>query len=121
MPGSFQSLLKEYSDKSSWSFKTSFWKKIYPKNSKIAMTIFQTQGFLWFWDFLLEYPKTIKFRDFQGSLTWKKLFMAVFEFIGQFFFQNDIYKLQEVFSEHEIRVFLEKGLGSFQAFLILQI
>jgi hypothetical protein len=30
-------------------------------------------------------------------------------------------KLQEVFSEHGIRVFIENGLGSFQAFLNLQI
>jgi hypothetical protein len=46
---------------------------------------------------------------------------AVFEFNGQFFFQNDVFKLQEVFSELEIRVFLENILGSFQSFLILQI
>jgi hypothetical protein len=31
------------------------------------------------------------------------------------------FKLQEVFSEHGIRVFLENGLGRFQAFLILLI
>jgi hypothetical protein len=47
--------------------------------------------------------------------------MAVFELIGLFFFQNYVFKLQEVFSEHRIRVFNEKGLGSFQTFLILQI
>jgi hypothetical protein len=29
-----------YSEISSWSLKTSFWKKIYPKNSKIVMTVF---------------------------------------------------------------------------------
>jgi hypothetical protein len=34
------------------------------------------------------------------------------------FLQNKIFKL---FSEHEIRVFLEKRLGSFQTFLFLQI
>jgi hypothetical protein len=45
---------------------------------------------------------------------------AIFEFVGQFFFQNDAFKLQEVFSELEIRVFLENGLGSFQALLIFQ-
>jgi hypothetical protein len=28
--------------------------------------------------------------------------------------QNDVFKLQEDFSEHGIRVFLENGLGSFQ-------
>jgi hypothetical protein len=47
--------------------------------------------------------------------------MTVFEFIGQVFFQNDVLKLEEVFSELEIRVFLENGLGSFQTFFILQI
>jgi hypothetical protein len=60
----------------------------------------------------------MKFRDLQGSLTWKKFFMTVFEFIGQLFFQNDNFKLQEVFSEHEIRVFFEKGLENFQTFII---
>jgi hypothetical protein len=47
--------------------------------------------------------------------------MATFEFVGQFFFQNNVFQLQENFSEHEIRVFLENGLGSFQTYLILQI
>jgi hypothetical protein len=46
--------------------------------------------------------------------------MTIFEFIGQFLFQIDVY-LQEVFPEHGIRVFIENGLGSFQKFLILQI
>jgi hypothetical protein len=40
MSGSFQSLPKEDSEKSSWSLKTSFWKKIYPINSKTVLTIF---------------------------------------------------------------------------------
>jgi hypothetical protein len=56
-------------------------------------------------------PKTLKARRFgkrpQG--------------IGQSFFQKDVFKLQEVFSELEIRVFLVNGLESFQTFLILQI
>jgi hypothetical protein len=46
--------------------------------------------------------------------------MAIFEFVVQFFFKNDVFKPQEVFSVLEIRVFLENGLGSFQTFLILQ-
>jgi hypothetical protein len=45
--------------------------------------------------------------------------MTVFELIGKYFFQSDVFKLQEVFSGHGIRVFIENGLGSFQAFLIL--
>jgi hypothetical protein len=44
-----------------------------------------------------------------------------FEFIGQFFFQNDVFELQQDFSELDTSVFLENKLGSFQAFLILQI
>jgi hypothetical protein len=72
-------------------------------------------------NFLLGCPKTMKFRDLQRSLAWEKIFMAVFAFIGQFFFQNNVFKLQEIFSELEIIVFIENGLGSFQPFLILQI
>jgi hypothetical protein len=41
---------------------------------------------------------------YREAFTWEKFFMTVFEFIGQFFFQNDVFKLQEVFSEHEIRL-----------------
>jgi hypothetical protein len=47
--------------------------------------------------------------------------MSIFEFIGRFYFQNDVLKLQKVFSELGIRVFFENELGSFQEFLILQI
>jgi hypothetical protein len=47
--------------------------------------------------------------------------MTVVEFTGQFLFQIDVFKFQEVFSELEIRVFLENELGSFQTFLILKI
>jgi hypothetical protein len=64
---------------------------------------------------LFGYPKTIKFKDLLGSLTWKKFFMTVFEFIGQFFVQNDVFKLQEVFSDHGIRI--EKGLEASRHFL----
>jgi hypothetical protein len=45
----------------------------------------------------------------------------IFQFVGQFFFHNDVFKLQKDFSELGIRVFLDNGLGSFQTFLILQI
>jgi hypothetical protein len=38
---------------------------------------------------------------------------------GKLFFQNDVFKLQEDFSDHGVRAFLEKGLESFQTFLIL--
>jgi hypothetical protein len=71
--------------------------------------------------FLFGYPKTIKFRDLQCNLTGKKFYFDRFCFIGQFFFEHDIFKLQEVFSECGIRALLEKGLVSFQIFLILQI
>jgi hypothetical protein len=49
-----------------------------------------------------------------------KIFITIFEFVGQFFLQNDVLKLQEDFSEHGIRVFLENRLESFQKFRILQ-
>jgi hypothetical protein len=55
------------------------------------------------------------------TLTCKKLFMTIFDCTGQFYFQNDVFKFQAVFSELEIKVFLENGLGSFQAFHILQL
>jgi hypothetical protein len=58
------------------------------------------------WDFYLGFPKTMEFRDLQGSLTQKIFFITVFEFIGQFFFQNYVFKFQEVFSDHEIREFI---------------
>jgi hypothetical protein len=55
----------------------------------------------------------MKFRDLQGSLSWEKFSMTVFEFIGHFFLQNEVFVLQEVFSELEIRVFLENDAESF--------
>jgi hypothetical protein len=63
------------------------------------MRIFQTQGILWFWDFLLGYPKT------------------VFEFIGQFFFKNDIFKLQKVFQSMESEYFLGSDFEASRNFL----
>jgi hypothetical protein len=47
--------------------------------------------------------------------------MAIFEFVVQFFFQNNVFKLQEVFSELDIRVVLDNEDGSFRTFLIFQI
>jgi hypothetical protein len=48
---------------------------------------------------------------------WKpfrlKNFMTIFVFVAQFFFPNCVLKLQEVFSEHGIRLFFENRLGSF--------
>jgi hypothetical protein len=39
------------------------------------------------------------------------------KFVGLIFFQNDVYKLQEDFSEYGIRVFLERGLEASRHFL----
>jgi hypothetical protein len=39
-------------------------------------------------------------------------------FIGQFFFQHDVFKLQEVFLKHGIRVCIDNGLGSFQTLIV---
>jgi hypothetical protein len=66
------------------------------------------ENFSWFRDFLLGFSKTMKFRELQLSLAREKVSMTIFEFIAQFYFQNYAFKLQEVFSEIEIRVFLEK-------------
>jgi hypothetical protein len=50
-------------------------------------------------------------KEFQnyGDPYGRKIFMNIFEFVGQFFFQNDVFKLQEDLSERGIRVFLEKA------------
>jgi hypothetical protein len=58
-----RNILIPRSEKTSWSSKTSFWNKNCPKNSKMAMKIFQAKGFPWFWGFLLGYARTMKFRD----------------------------------------------------------
>jgi hypothetical protein len=71
---------------------------------------------VWIW-----HPSSIDFRDLQGGLTCEKFFMTNFEISVQFYFQNDILKLEKISSMLGIRVFLENGFGSFQAFLILQI
>jgi hypothetical protein len=47
--------------------------------------------------------------------------MTIREFIRHFYFQNDVFKLQEVFSELEIRLFFENEPKSVQALLILLI
>jgi hypothetical protein len=39
--------------------------------------------------------------------------MIIFELVGQFFFQNDIFKFQKGFSELGNRVILENGIRSF--------
>jgi hypothetical protein len=67
---------------------------------------------------VLEYPSK-KSQNNGNPYTWT-IFMPIFEFVGQFFFQNDVHKLQEDFSEVGIRVFLENGLASLQTFLTLQ-
>jgi hypothetical protein len=75
----------------------------------MVMKIFQALGFPWVRDFLIGYPRSMKFRDLQGNLMWEKLFITIFEFIGQFFFQNYVFAIQEVFSELGIRVFLDNS------------
>jgi nucleoside permease NupC len=54
-----------------------------------------------------------------SDLENNKILMNIFVFVGQFFFQNDVFKFQEVFSELGIRVFFANGLGSFHTFLII--
>jgi hypothetical protein len=64
---------------------------------------------------VLGYPSK-KSQYHRNPYAWK-IVMTIFEFVGQFYFQNDVFKLQEDFSEHGIREFLENGLGNFQTFL----
>jgi hypothetical protein len=45
----------------------------------------------------------MRLRNLRGSLTRKKFFMTIFEFIGQFYLERDVFKLQEAFSKLEIR------------------
>jgi ubiquitin C-terminal hydrolase len=103
-------MLGNFQVQSSWSVKT---------NSKMAMKNFSHErlrckplNFM-----VLGHP--CKKSQNYGNHYTLKMFMAIFEFVGQFFFQNDVFKLQEDFSEHEMRVFLENGLRIFQKFLIL--
>jgi hypothetical protein len=53
----------------------------------------------WFWDFLLGYPKSRRFKDLQGSLACEIFLITFFEFIGQYYYQNDVFIFQEVISE----------------------
>jgi hypothetical protein len=46
---------------------------------------------------------------------------TVFEFVGQFYFQNDNFNVQEDLSEPGSEYFLENVPRSFHAFLILKI
>jgi hypothetical protein len=46
--------------------------------------------------------------------------MTISEFVGQFFFQNNSFQLQEVFSKLGIREFFKNELGNFQTFLVSQ-
>jgi hypothetical protein len=70
---------------------------------------------------VLELHAWISYNHEVQKFTGKPYEGAIFDFIRQLFFQNDVFKIQEVFSELAIRVFLENGLGSFQTFLISQI
>jgi hypothetical protein len=49
------------------------------------------------WDFLLGCPKPTKIRDLQGNLSREKLFITIFKFIGQFFFQNNVLNSKKSF------------------------
>jgi hypothetical protein len=62
---------------------------------------FQAKGFIWFWDFLLRYTKTMKFRDWQRSHTWDN-------FASKMMFLNSKKSFPSLES-----VFIQNGLGSF--------
>jgi hypothetical protein len=44
------------------------------------------------------------------SQNLRKIFTTIFVFVGHFFFHIDVFKLQEAFSRHGIRVFLRMDL-----------
>jgi hypothetical protein len=81
----------------------------------------------------MEETFTKKFKNGHENFLPRKAFLLISELhgfwtskqevpnYGNLFFQNDDFKLQEVFSDLEIRVFLKNGLGSFKTFLILKI
>jgi hypothetical protein len=64
----------------------------------------------WFKDIKAWSPKTMETHT-PEKFSWP--------FLTNFFFQNDIFKLQEDFSELRTSVILDNGIGSFQTFLIL--
>jgi hypothetical protein len=82
----FKFLPKEYSDHMLWKdflvFKIIIW--VDKLSNKLKNSHENFSG-------------VMKSRDLQESPTWKKFGMTVFEFIGEFFFQNDVFKFQEVF------------------------
>jgi hypothetical protein len=54
----------------------------------------------------------------EGRFTWEKFFMTVVELIGQFFLQNDVFKLQEksfqsLVLEYSLKTKLEEMLKGF--------
>jgi hypothetical protein len=82
----------------------------------------------------MEEAFTKKFKNGHENFLPRKAFLLISELhgfwtskqeghpnYGNLFFQNDDFKLQEVFLDVEITIFLGNGLGSFQKFLILQI
>jgi hypothetical protein len=105
LPSTFsRNTLIQSSEKICCSLKTSFWKKNCPINLKTIMKKFSHERLpcksLYF--MVLGYPCK-KSQNYGSLYTWK-IFMHIFEFFGQFFFQNDVFKLQEVFSELELRL-----------------
>jgi hypothetical protein len=54
-----------------------------------------------------------KFKNGHEKVPKPKFSRPFFGFIEQFYFQNDVFELQEVFSEHGIRVFLENERWKF--------
>jgi hypothetical protein len=83
-----------------------------PINSNMTMKNFRGIGFLCFGTSCMDIPKP------WGSR--KKIFMIIFEFFGQFYFQNDVFKLQDILLWGDLSIPWNE-LESFQTFLILQI
>jgi hypothetical protein len=84
------------------------WKKNCPINSCESL------------NFKVLWHPFMKSQNYGNPYTWT-FFTTIFQFAGQFFFQNAVFKPQEDFLELGIRVFLVIGLECFETFFILQI
>jgi hypothetical protein len=108
-PSSRNTLISS-SEKSSWSLKTSFGRNIFQQIQKWSWKFFRHKGFHSFGTSCLDVLKP------RRNFSWPLLTL-----LDHFSSKMMFFKLQEVFSDLGIKVFLENGLGSFRSFLILQI
>jgi hypothetical protein len=87
-------------------------------NSKMVMKTFShVRLFCLSMNFMVLAYLSKKSQNHGNLLAWK-FFMTIYVFVGQFFFQNDVFNSKKSFqSMGSEYVFLENGHGSFQKFL----